>query len=294
MPQNKLRKVLIVGCGDLGMRLAQGLSKQGWELYGLRRHWLQETEYMRQIVADVTEPCIPEHFPQDLDYVVYCVAANQFTAQRYKAVYVDGLRHVLAWVKQQATPLKRLIFVSSTGVYGQAAGQTVNEGSATEPTRWSGQIMLEAEQLLAKSSIASSVVRLSGIYGPNRERLIERAAQGFYAESGHLTNRIHIQDAANFLQLLLEKTAQNTSVANCYLVNDDLPVELKQVLTWLRQQLGTGLNPANLMPAMAGSKYCDNSQAKALGWQPQYSDYRQGYAPLLEDYLHKNRVVSSD
>ncbi|MFT0212003.1 SDR family oxidoreductase [Pseudomonas sp. F1_0610] len=288
MTQKKCQKILIIGCGDLGMRLVRGLTAQGWEVYALRRTIVEMPESARQIVADVTSSHLPADWPTDYDYVVYSIAASEFTEQGYRAAYVQGLQNVLTWLANNESPLKRFIFTSSTAVYGQTDGQWVNEDSVTEPNRWNGQLMLEAEQLAQTSGYPATVVRLSGIYGPNRDHLVQRALAGYSAHKGSMTNRIHVQDAADFLLTLLAQSEAGAIIDNCYLVNDDLPVELEDVLAWLRQELNITIKESLFMPAMAGSKRCDNARAKALGWQPKYPDYRIGYAPMIAPLLSKN------
>ena len=82
----------------------------------------------------------------------------------YRAAYVDGLHNLLAELEGRPTPPRRVFFTSSTGVYGQDDGSWVNEGSPTEPGRFSGRRMVEAEGVLAASSIPHTSVRLGGIY----------------------------------------------------------------------------------------------------------------------------------
>ncbi|MFH7445305.1 SDR family NAD(P)-dependent oxidoreductase, partial [Pseudomonas syringae pv. tagetis] len=65
----------------------------------------------------------------------------------YRMGYVEGLRNVLSWLEQTGQRPMRLIFVSSSGVYGQLSGEWVDEHSVTEPTNYTGTVMLEAEQV---------------------------------------------------------------------------------------------------------------------------------------------------
>ncbi|NOM41650.1 hypothetical protein, partial [Klebsiella pneumoniae] len=109
--------------------------------------------------ADLAEPSIPQAWPQGpLDYLLYCVAASQHDEAGYQAAYVDGLRHVLAWLAERGQRPRRLLFVSSSSVYAQKGGEWIEEGAATEPEGYSGRVMLEAERLALASGIPASVV----------------------------------------------------------------------------------------------------------------------------------------
>src|SRR5690606_38293756 len=139
-------------------------------------------------------------------YVLYAAAASQHDEAGYRAAYVDGLRHVLAWLAQHGQRPRRLLFVSSTGVYGQHAGEWVDEQSATQPSGFSGILMLEAERLALASGIPASVVRLSGLYHPARPWLLQQVRSGLQvtAKPPMFSNRIHRDDAAALLASLLQ------------------------------------------------------------------------------------------
>jgi hypothetical protein len=66
-----------------------------------------------------------------------------------------------------------------------------------------------------------------------------------------------------------------------YIGVDDCPAPLHEVVAWLRDYLGVTSWSAEASIRRAGSKRCRNTRARALGWVPQYADYRQGYAAIL-------------
>ena len=67
---------------------------------------------------------------------------------------------------------------------------------------------------------------------------------------------------------------------DCYLGVDDDPAPLHEVVDWLRERLGVTQWSEQTMTRRAGSKRCSNARARALGWVPQYSSYRNGYASI--------------
>lgn len=278
------KSVVFVGCGALSLKIAQNMAADDWQLYGLRRKVNQLPEHIQPIQADITHPDCPASWPKhSLDYLVIALAPNERSESAYRLVYVDAQRHLYQWLAQHQQQPKRIFFVSSTAVYGQSAGEWVDEQSVTEPERWSGKVMLEAEQTALTSGFSATIVRLAGIYGGRRQAFLQRVREGYHADgcSNRFTNRIHEQDAADLISHLIELDTQGVSLQAVYLGVDDLPVEQAEVVSWLQQQLGVESVAEKRLNPAGGSKRCSNTLAKTTGWQPKYSDYRQGYLELI-------------
>ena len=276
---------LIVGCGDVGGRLASRLLAGGWTVQGLRRSVEQLPAGVLPLAADLCDPHCPEAWPsRNPDYLVYCVAASQHDEAGYQAAYVDGLRNVLRWLEEKGQRPRRVLFVSSSSVYAQQQGEWVDEMSATEPAGYSGRIMLEAERLALESGIPGTVVRLTGIYGPGREWLLSQVRQGYrVAEEPPLYgNRIHVEDAARLLEFILQTDARGETLQSHYIGVDDAPAPLAEVVAWLRTYLGVTEWSDEQRVRRTGSKRCSNARARALGWVPQYASFKDGYAAILE------------
>ncbi|MBA1189136.1 SDR family oxidoreductase [Pseudomonas entomophila] len=278
------RYAMIVGCGDVGSRLAKRLLARGWQVSGLRRHVDGLPDGVQPVAADLHQAQCPAAWPRQApDYLIYCVAASQHDEAGYRAAYVDGLRHVLDWLQAHGQRPRRLLFVSSSSVYGQQAGEWVDETSATEPQGYSGRLMLEAEQLALDSGLPATVVRLTGLYGPGRQWLLGQVRQGYrVTETPPLYgNRIHVDDAAGLLDFLVQADVQGVPLQTLYLGVDDAPAPLFEVVAWLRQQLGVTEWSDQARVRRTGSKRCSNARARALGWVPAYASYQEGYGALL-------------
>ncbi|MBA4290761.1 MAG: NAD(P)-dependent oxidoreductase [Pseudomonas sp.] len=279
------KTLMIAGCGDVGSRLGQQLSAVGWTVYGLRRTVAQLPAGIVPVAGDLQLDTCPAAWPSEsLDYLVYCAAATQHDEDGYRAAYVDGLRRVLGWLAQHGQRPKRVLFVSSSGVYGQQQGEWVDETSSADAQGYSGRIMLQAENLALSSGLPASVVRLTGIYGPGREWLLGQVRQGYRVatEPPLYGNRIHADDAAGLLAYLLQADARGVALDDCYIGVDDEPATLHEVVAWLREQLGVSHWAAESTVRRAGSKRCSNARAKALGWTPRYASYREGYSAILQ------------
>lgn len=132
-----------------------------------------------------------------------------------------------------------MIFVSSTRVYGQITEQLIDDDVIPEPNDFGGHRLMEAEQVAASSGVGYTLMRLSGIYGPGRLRMIRLATHPeTWPVQNNWSNRIHRDDAAAFIVFTINRILSGHTVANCYLVTDSKPVSQHEVLLWLADQLG--------------------------------------------------------
>ncbi len=268
-------RILIAGAGYVGCALAERLAREH-EVWILRRATTQAPAHVQVVPADLRQPDTLNHLPK-VDAVYFTAAADARTEDAYRAIYVDGLKNLL----QAMTPCppQRVVFTSSTAVYAQDDGSTVSEQSATEPSAATARILLEAEAWLHAQDVPATIMRLSGIYGPTRTRLIERVKTGLawqHLEANAWTNRIHRDDCAGALAHVL--TLQNP--APCYIASDNYPARFGEVAGWLARELGVQLTRP---PASNDSqKRCDNSLLIQSGYRFIYPSFRDGYAPLLK------------
>ncbi len=275
----------------MGTALGELLARDRHEVFGLRRRPDGLPAAIRPLAADLSRPETLRALPPGIDLVFYTAAASAGDDDAYRAAYVDGLRHVLEALS--ARPPRRVLFTSSTGVYAQQDGEWVDEDSPTEPDQFSGKRLLEGEALLAASEIESVVLRLGGIYGPGRTRLIESVRSGratVRRDPPVFTNRIHRDDCAGALAHLAFLSAP----AACYLGVDSEPAEQAEMLTWLAKRLGVEapreLAPDEVAaPALPGAsarrggsnKRCRNDRLLASGYRFRFPSYREGYDAVL-------------
>src|SRR5262245_5856857 len=169
-----MSRVLIAGCGDVGTALGLLLAADGHEVFGLRRRPEHLPEPIRPLRADLADPDTLRIVPPQIDLVAYTAAADTSDDDAYRRAYVEGVANLLGALAGSHTPVRRLLYTSSTAVYGQADGGWVDETSPTVPRTFSGRRVLKGERLVLASRVPAIVLRLAGIYGPGRTRLIER------------------------------------------------------------------------------------------------------------------------
>ncbi|MDD2934296.1 MAG: SDR family oxidoreductase [Methylotenera sp.] len=287
MASGAANKVLIIGCGDLGTAVAQQLVQSGFQTIAVRRSAVV-IDGVLMIQADVTQPDTLESLPAiQPEIVVYCVAAEAQMDAAYKAAYVDGLRHVLA-TQLSNSNLKHVFFVSSTRVYGQSAETLLDESILAMPADFGGERLLEAEALLQSLTCPATTLRLSGIYGPRRLRMINLAqSPERWPHQNSWSNRIHRDDAAAFIVFLIQQTLVGDTPQPCYIVTDSQPVTQYEVLNWIAAKLGVA---PQIIPAVAGGKRLSNQAMLATGFQLQYPTYQDGYQALLLNDLTVNTI----
>ncbi|MFJ5954551.1 SDR family oxidoreductase [Paenarthrobacter sp. NPDC092416] len=275
--------VLMVGCGDLGTEAGLRLAAQGHRVIGWRRSPEKLPAGIDPVKADLAHE-LPT-IPHDVDSVIIAVTPNSSTPEAYRATYVDGLNNVIDTLKRDAVTPRRILFVSSTAVYGDADGGDVDELTPADADSFSGNILREAEELLARRFIGTETLttslRLGGIYGPGRTRLIDQVTTGsaLIPDQPRFTNRIHRDDAAAAIVHLVTMPGDPDPV---YLGVDTNPAELGDVLRFLANELGCDEPARGHVPATrSGSKRCSSRKLQATGFEFTYPTFVEGYRAVL-------------
>ncbi len=271
-------QVLLAGCGDLGMRVAPLLLARGDEVWALRRHppaldrsaihWLQ---------GDLTRPETLRDLPRDITQLIYLPTPDRRDEAAYRAVFVDGLHHLLDAL--DTASLRRVLLVSSSAVYGDHAGDWVDESTPPSPTGFNGRLLCEAEAWLAAQPVPSIILRLAGLYGPGRLQLLDRLRAGRASvprKEKHWANRIHIDDAAAAMAHLLKLS----DPLLLYVGADSTPLPLDVLYDHLAELLGGPPVADGAPPPGVGSKRLSNARLLESGFALRWADSRDGYAAL--------------
>ena len=276
--------ILLAGCGDLGTEAGLRFHALGHRVVGWRRSPAKLPAAIEGAAADLSAPGLP-HVPADTTAVVIAVAADSPTETAYRAAYVDGLSNVLDALERDGVRPQRVLFVSSTAVYGDAGGGWVDESTPPRPGGFSGRVLLEAEQLLqakfSGTATAATSLRLGGIYGPGRTRLIDQVRGGaaVVPEDARYTNRIHRDDAAAAIVHLATMPPEPAPV---YVGVDNDPADLGTVLRFLAAELGLAEPPVgDAGPARGGNKRCRNELLRNTGFEFTFPSFREGYRDIL-------------
>ncbi|HWS39894.1 MAG TPA: hypothetical protein VN247_01235 [Arenimonas sp.] len=255
----------IIGAGDLGLHVAQLRAVMGDEVWAMRRRTLPMPDGVHAVIGDMHSPEHLLRMPKNPDFLLFCATPDQRVEQSYRHVFLDGLQKAM-----QTLQPKRTLFISSTAVYAQNNGQWLDENSEVKPQRFNGKVLHEAEQLCLQTP-GNLVLRLSGLTGPNRTMLINKALLGEGIQSTW-TNRIHIEDAASAVSHVMS-ISELPHVIN---VSDDLPALQIDVVNWIRSR--HNLPELHLVPIEPTGKRISNTLLKSLGWSPKYPTYKSIYS----------------
>lgn len=289
--------VAILGCGYVGLELGRQLLDAGHEVVGVRRSDAGQRAIdevgMRSIQADVTRPETLEAVP-DVDAIVFAASSGGRGAPAARSVYVEGLRSTITHFGSRSTAPDRLVYTSSTGVYGDHDGAWVDEETAPDPRTEKTQALLDAEAVAREAvdvGMRPTVVRFAGLYGPERYRL-ERYLEG-PVRDGYL-NMLHRADAAGSIRFVLDLP----SPPRLLVAVDDEPIDRWVFANWLADRCGvprpkketvaerlqTGELSDTAERRLRTSKRCSNELLRSLGYHFQYPTFREGYDEAITSY----------
>lgn len=269
-------KILLAGCGDLGVRTGQRLQALGHQVLALSR--TPKAAPFDWFAADLTDLVSLQPLqPLQPDVVCHLATPGGRSLEQYQATYYQGLKHLL-----ELWPSSRPVFISSTSVYGELTGEvdeTTPLPELTSPAHW----LQQTERLAWQHR--GHVLRLAGLYGPGRYQLLEQIRRGaqYPAEPASYGNRIQIDDAAALTAAL----CLHPTPRPLYLGVDDCPAAMAQTAAELRQLLArAGIELLPLQPAARSrqNRRCRSRYRDELGVRLAFPDYLTGYRALVDDY----------
>ncbi|MBV8634360.1 MAG: NAD(P)H-binding protein [Burkholderiaceae bacterium] len=276
----KQPRLLVIGCGDVGMRLL-ALLRGRYRIFAVTRQAGHVAAIRAAgatpIIADLDQPDSLARLTRLASRIVH-LAPPPSDGENDKRT-----RNLIPFLPPRA----RLVYVSTTGVYGDCAGELVAETRAVKPQNVRAKRRVDAEQCLRawarRSGSCLSILRVPGIYA--RERLpIERLQKGtptLRAEDDVYTNHIHADDLAHIIALALVRGMPNRVVHAA----DDSDMKMGDYFDVVarafdlpppprlpREQLRAQVSPV-LYSFMAESRRLDNRRLKEeLGVRLRYRD----------------------
>ena len=269
-------RILIAGCGYVGQTTADLFHAAGWAVEG----WTQSADSAEALsrkpfpvhAVDIADKVEVDARTGIFDAVILCTSSRGGGAEAYRRIYLGGACNLL-----NRFDGARMLFTSSTSVYGQYDGSWVTEESQTKPARETGRILLDTEELvLGQGGI---VARLAGIYGPRRSALLTKFLAGeatIDLGNDRFVNQIHRDDIAAALFLLLEGPSQARGIYN---VVDDRPILQSECYRWLAERLNRPVPPLGKSTSSskrgATNKRVSDAKLRGVGWRPQYPSFAE-------------------
>jgi len=288
-------RVLIAGCGYVGLALGRHLAATGHAVAGIRRPGRDPAALLaagiQPIGADLTRPADVARLPRAWDWVVLATAPDASDEAGYRAAYLEAARALVGHLR--GSPPGALVFTGSTSVYAQTDGSEVDEASPAEPAAPTARVLRETEDFLANGAVTGFPairLRIAGIYGPGRHRL-EAVRRGEARITGGGRRWVNVVHRDDLVTAIVAALARGRAGA-VYNVADGAPATEREFLGWLHARLGCEVPPAEatLPPGSSarGRAWTDKRVAarrirEELGWQPRFPSFREGYEALIRE-----------
>ena len=268
--------ILFIGYGKTSQRVAKHLFEQGHHISTISRSAKTDC-YATHYIQDIHQLDLTELAPVDVVYVI--LAPSESGIEAYQQTYVDSVESIVQALKPH--PVQRIVIVSSTRVYGENAGQRIDDESEIHPADPQGELLRRMELLWQQHYPQHSIiVRPTGIYGTSIARLKKLAEQSPTYPAVHFSNRIHIDDLARFLALLVNMA----QVEQSYIVTNNRPIPMHEILLWFQQQLN--LAPLKLLSDRQTGKQIYATRLLNTGFQFEHLICFNDYAAALS--VHGN------
>jgi nucleoside-diphosphate-sugar epimerase len=286
------KRLVVFGCGYVGTQVAREASMRGLRVVAVTRNEVKaaalRAEGIDVVVADLAGDAWHARIAGGADFVLNSDSSGGGGLDGYRHSYVRGMSSVVAWARKRGS-VGTIIYTGSTSVYPQGGGMAVGETAATDDVGERGQILLEAENILQTNEGACLrwfVLRLAGIYGPERHHLLDQVRTGEVAGRGDYRLNLIFRD--DISAGVWAAFGAGASVRNeVFNLADDGAATKAEIAAWLGQRLGLAAvrfsgEPAAGRRGVTPDRVILNTKAKTvLAWQPGYASFREGYEKIL-------------
>lgn len=282
-----MKRLLIVGCGDIALRALPQLVR-AYQVFGLVRTAEQGKRIAElgatPIVGDLDQPASLQPLAGAAELVLHLAPPGESGESDQRSAN-------LAAALSPRAP-QRLVYISTSGVYGDCGGAWVDESRPVSPQTLRGTRRVDAERRLlawgGNSGVAVAVLRVPGIYAAERLPLaqLKRGAPVLRPEDDVFTNHVHADDLATICALALDRAA----AGGIYNASDDSEMKMGDYFDLVADRAGlprppritraaaeAGAISEGLLSFMRESRRLVNARMKAeLGVRLRYPSVREG------------------
>ncbi|GAB5561498.1 MAG: SDR family oxidoreductase [Synoicihabitans sp.] len=281
---------MIFGAGYVGGAVAKTALKSEAKVTVLNRNEAKAAALgelgCQSVSADLANNDWHEEIPP-AEYILNAVSSGGGGVSGYRRSYTGGMLSIASWARK----IKRcghLIYTGSTSVYPQGGGDVVDETSSALATEERTEELMRTESLVRDWPGRSSILRLAGIYGPGRHYLLDQLRAGateFAGLGDHRLNLIHLDDIVSAIfRIWALPLRQEYELFN---VSDGHPALKSEVVNWLADQLElprpkfSGKITLGRRGIRPNRRILNTKLRQEAGWNPVYSNYREGYRAIL-------------
>jgi len=300
-------KLLVSGAsGFIGTALVDHLTRRGHDVICLIRDDKKRTRLSQVVefmIADITDrnTLLQSMNNIKVDALFHLAAKNPLEKNKklQKAVNIDGMRNMIDACTENN--VKLFVYAQGMGVYGDTAGEWIDESTPKNPNTDFARTRDEAEQMLWRANkdkgLPVTVAVLGDVYGPSgwfADIIVNKIRDGSFKIPGsgdYYRSFVHIDDVVNALTLIAEKNAVNST----FMITDDEPVTFSEFIYYVVDRMNLkrpGKVPAFLAKTVLGSdmvklltssvKARNTKVKRELGLQLLYSTYKEGIAAALQ------------
>lgn len=265
-------RLVVLGCGFVGTEVARRARATGAPVFATTR---DRERAARLVALGVHAQCAPELSPE--------LVREHIGAGAHVLVAFPPDGHTDAVVAAALVSAPRLVYLSSTAVYGEARGR-IDESTPVKPSDGIGRARLEAERIWLGHG--ATIVRAAGIYGPWRglHRRLLAGTFRLWRGGSNVVSRIHVADLAA-MALGLFEAAEPLVRGAAFVVADDAPVPQIEAIRWLSVRLGIPLpeeSSGEVAASLRHDRAVDNARIKAaLSMKLAFPTYREGFEACL-------------
>ncbi len=273
--------LLVIGAGYVGFEAALEARKKGFQVYALARSEQKkkalQDEGIVPLYGDLTAPETLPEFPS-VQRVLFAAAPDAHTESDYEIIYVKGLQAVL----ERLTRADQILWISSTSVWGEEVQGVVDESVIPSPREAKAKLLLEAERQVLSSRFPAMILRLSGIYGPGRNRLAAFRVGRWPEPQTPLRylNLIHREDIVRAIDFLFDRGEPG----EVYIGTDCEPSLNRELARWLSVQFPRSQPVPGFSGLEPAGKRCSSFKLQAMGFSFRYPAFREGYSGLIAAY----------
>jgi len=290
-----MRRLLIVGCGEIGQRLARTMRGR-WRIYALSRsdqhHQMLRALGVVPIVADLDNPGTLERLTGLAQDVVHLVPPPGTGSRDTRTANL-----IRALAKGGSIP-QRFVYLSTSGVYGDCGGAMVSENRPATPMSARARRRVDAERLLRRWGSVSgahvSVLRVPGIYASGRLPVarLKAGTPALVTSQDPYTNHIHADDLARIVIAALNRGRSGRT----YNASDDSSMKMGDYFDLVADQYGLPHPPRvsmecaqqripeNMLSFMRESRRLENRRLKReLRVRLRFPSVREGVAAVTTD-----------
>jgi nucleoside-diphosphate-sugar epimerase len=255
----------IIGCGYVGTAVARRWREFGHSITATTTHPERigelERVVQRVVVLKGDDPEALTALVENQDIILLTVGAHK--GDLYREAYLDTANTLMPILKQ-APRVQQLIYTSSYSVYGDQQGAWVDETTPVKPVDENGKILDRTEQVLLEAQsdrLNVCILRLGGIYGPNRElaRILSRLAGKVRPGTGEdWSNWVHLEDIVEAIVFVCRQRCQGI-----YNLVNDVPLPMRELL----------------------DRLCDHHGMERITWDPSQPSLRPYHARVSNQKL---------